>query len=195
VRSRGAAALCLAALALLGAGAAGALQDAHGFEGTWTLDREHSEDLAARITEVAGPAHLTGAKTWARDTWLPWNTDFGEPGRVGIREFLLDTVPAFDALEIRPQDGEIHITHGQAGSRIFDLGRKRAGASAMSGLTVRREARLEGRRLVLESKGKDGRFLETLTLESPTRLVYTLRLEQRLLSAPLEARLVYSGGR
>jgi hypothetical protein len=189
------ASLRLAAAVLLWAAGAGALQDERGFEGTWTLDRERSQDLAARITEVAGPAHMTGAKGWATDTWLPWNTDFAEPDRVGIREFLLDTVPAFDVLEISRRGDEIQTVHGQAGSRIFDLTRKRAGTSAMSGLTVRREAHLEGRRLVLESKGKDGRLRETLTLESPSRLVYVLRLEQRLLTAPLEARLVYSGVR
>jgi hypothetical protein len=46
--------------------------------------------------------------------------------------------------------------------------------------------------LVLESKGKDSRFTEVLTLV-PARgqLIYALRLEQKLLKAPLEASLVY----
>jgi hypothetical protein len=45
---------------------------------------------------------------------------------------------------------------------------------------------------VLESRGEEGRFLELLT-PVPTRnqLTYALRLEHKLLKAPLEVSLVY----
>jgi hypothetical protein len=166
--------------------------DPPGLAGTWRLNRALSQDLAARIKDVAGSEHMDGGPSWATETWLPWGEKFGEPERLGVREFLLATVPVFDVLEIQIGGDEVKTVHGEAASRIFDLKRARAGSSAMTGQKVTRQARLEGETLVLESKGKDGRLREDLTLEpSRARLVYVLRLEQKRLKDPLEARLVY----
>ena len=181
----------LALLVLLG-GAGAAAQDTPGIAGNWTLNRELSQDLGARIREAAGSEHMSGGPDWATETWLPWQADFGEPARLRVRDFLLATVPAFDVLQIRPRTDDVQTTHGEASVRIFNLKRKSAGTSAMTGETVQREARLDGARLVLESKGKDSRLRETLTLQRPgNRLLYELRLEQARLKRPLEARLIY----
>jgi hypothetical protein len=181
----------LAAIILLDPAFATA-QDAAPFAGTWRLNRELSEDLAGRVKEAAGSAHMAGGPKWAEETWLPWGADFSEPERLGVRELLLKAVPAFDAVEIRQDEGEIKTTHGEAGSRIFRFKRKSAGTSALGGETVKREARLEGGQLVLESRGKHSLFREVFMLDPSTqRLVYTIFLEQERLKAPLQARLVY----
>jgi hypothetical protein len=183
----------LAGLVLLSTAGAAFAQDAPGFAGTWSINRELSQDLTAQIKAVAGSDQMAGGpSTWATETWLPWKAGFGEGERLSVREFLLAAVPAFDSIEIQPGAGEIKTIHGEAGSRIFYLTRTSAGTSALSGEKVTRQARLEGPRLVLESKGKEGRFDETFTLEpGGKRLVYLIRLEQKRLKKELEARLVY----
>jgi hypothetical protein len=173
------------------AGAASA-EEVPGIAGRWALNREQSDDLGARIQAVAGSQYMSGRPSWASETWVPWSGGFSEPERLRLREFLLATVPAFDGIQIRARAEEIETTHGEAGVRLFNLKRKSAGTSMFVGETVRREARLDGPRLILESKGKDSRLRETFTLEtSGNRLVYVLRLEGSRLEAPLEARLVY----
>jgi hypothetical protein len=182
----------VAALVLFAAAAAAA-EEPPGLTGAWSLNRELSQNLAERIKAVAGSEQMAGGpRTWATETWLPWKANFGENDRLTVREFLLAAVPAFDAIEIEQGAGEVKTVHGEGASRIFNLTRKSAGTSALGGEKVERQARLEGGQLVLESKGKDGVFQETLTLESAgARVVYTLRLEQKRLKGPLEARLVY----
>lgn len=62
----------------------------------------------------------------------------------------------------------------------------------MTGERVTRQARWQGAQLVLDSKGKEGRLAEVLTpVPSRNQLTYALRLEQKLLKAPLEVSLVY----
>ena len=76
--------------------------------------------------------------------------------------------------------------------RIFNLTRASAGASAWGADKVTRQARWQGTQLVLESKGKDGQFTEVITLvPARNQLTYAVRLEQKLLEAPLEMSLVY----
>jgi hypothetical protein len=183
----------LVGLVLLATAGAAFAQDAPGFAGTWTINRELSQDLAAQINAVAGSAQMAGGpSTWATETWLPWKAGFSEGERLSVREFLLAAVPAFDSLEIQQGAVEVKTIHGEAGSRIFYLTRASAGTSAISGEKVTRQARLQGPQLVLESKGKEGRFDETFTLEpGGNRLVYVIRLDQKRLEKKLEARLVY----
>ena len=184
----------VAAFAFVLFGAVGAAaQGPPGLAGTWRLNRELSQDLSERIKAVAGSEQMSGGpRTWATETWLPWKANFGENDRLTVRDFLLAAVPAFDAIEIVQGPDEVTTVHGEGASRIFNLKRESAGTSALSGEKVKRQARLEGGRLVLESKGKDGTFEESLTPEaSGTRLVYVLHLEQKRLKGPLEARLVY----
>ncbi|HET9317962.1 MAG TPA: hypothetical protein VFQ51_20375 [Vicinamibacteria bacterium] len=172
------------------AGAAGA-EDAPGLAGTWRLNRELSQDLAGHIKAVAGSAQMSGGpQTWATETWLPWKANFGENERLTVRDFLLAAVPAFESLEIEQGADEVRTVHGEAGSRRFYLTRSSAGTSAISGETVKRQARLQGGQLLLESKGKEGEFRETFSLDGG-RLVYVLHLEQKRLEKPLDARLVY----
>ena len=189
--------LRLAASAVLCAMAALASADDARFSGAWRLNHELSQNLAKKIAAAAGKEHMSGGPEWARgtETWLPWGGKFSEPERVGVREYLLQTVPAFDAVEIQQGADEVKTTHGEAGSRRFYLKRTSAGTSDMTGETVTRAATLEGQRLVLESKGKESKLVEVLTLEpSGDRLVYQIRLEQKTLKTPLEARLVYDRG-
>ena len=184
---------------LLATAGAAAAQDGAGIMGKWTLNREQSDDLAAKIKVAAGSQYMSGGPSNTTEgTWLPWGGagNFSEAKRLSVREFLLAAVPAFAVLEIRQRGQEIQTTHGDSAVRNFNLARKSAGTSPLGGETVKREARLDGKQLALDSKGGDGRFRETLTLEgSGDRLVYVLRLEQKLLKDPLEARLVYDRAR
>jgi hypothetical protein len=185
----------LAGLVVLATAGAVAAQDAPGLSGTWTINRELSQDLAAKVKAVAGPDQMSGGpRTWATETWLPWGNDFSEPERLSVREFMLGAVPAFDSLEILQGADEVKTVHGEAGSRIFNLTRASSGSSP-GGETVTRLARLDGQQLVLESKGKESRLHEVFMLEPPNRLVYIIRLEQKRLKGPLEARLVYDRAR
>jgi len=182
----------VAVLILLSAASAAAFQDVSSFQGKWRLDHERSQDLSAHIKQAAGNAYMSGGPSWATETWIPWSADYSEHARISVREFMLSSVPVFEALEIQQHGDELTTIHGDSGSRIFNLKRASSGSSALSGQTVRREARVEAGQLVLESKGKEGRFRETFTLEEGgNRLIYVLHLEQKLLKSELDVRLVY----
>ncbi len=179
-----------AVLVLLTAAGTAAAQEAS-FGGTWRLNRQLSQDLAEHIKAVAGSAQMAGGpRTWATETWLPWKAGFGENERLSVRDFLLAAVPAFETIEIEQDAEEVRTIHGEAGSRRFYLKRTSAGTSAISGETVKRQARVEHGQLLLESKGKEGDFREAFSLEGG-RLVYVLHLDQKKLEKPLDARLVY----
>ena len=181
-----------AAVLVIVASGASAAEEAPKLSGVWKLNRELSDDLAAKIDAAAGSQYMTGGPSWAAETWFPWGTSFSEGQRVGVREFLLATVPTLQAVEIEQNARELKTIHGDSGVRIFNLTRASAGTSAMTGDKVTRQARFQGGQLVLETKGKDSTLTEVLTLV-PTRnqLTYALRLEQKLLKMPLEASLVY----
>ncbi len=182
----------LAAVLVIVASGASAAEEAPQLSGVWTLNRELSDDLAAKIDAAAGSQYMSGGPSWAAETWIPWGTSFSEGQRVGVREFLLATVPALQAVEIEQNAREVKTIHGDSGVRIFNLTRASAGTSAMTGDKVTRQARFQGGQLVLETKGKDSRLTEALTLiPARNQLTYALRLEQKLLKMPLEASLVY----
>lgn len=164
--------------------------DAPALAGRWTLDRAMSQNLSDKIKDAAGSAQMSGGPSWATETWFRWGTSFSENQRISVRDFLLATVPAFDAIEIEQGPDEVKTTHGEAGSRTFHVTRASSGTSALSGETVKRTARLDGGKLLLESKGKEGVLRESFSLEQD-RLVYMVHLEQKLFKAPLDARLVY----
>ena len=104
----------------------------------------------------------------------------------------MSTLPALETLEIEQSAQEVKTIHGEDGVRIFNLTRQSAGTSALSSQKVTRQARWQGGQLVLESKGKESRFTEVLTLvPARSQLTYAIRLEQKLLEGPLEASLVY----
>ena len=182
----------LVAFMLLLVSSASAAEDAPNLSGAWKLNRELSDDIVAKINAVAGSQYVSGGPNWAAETWFPWGTSFGEGQRLGVREFLLATVPVLQALEIEQTAREVKTIHGETGVRIFNLTRASAGTSAMSGERVTRQARWQGQQLALESKGKDSRLSELLTLvPARNQLTYALRLEQEALKAPLEVSLVY----
>jgi hypothetical protein len=184
--TRAAAALLL--LACAGRSAA----ESPDLSGVWTLNRGLSQDIKEKIKLAAGSASMSGSVSWATETWIPWTGGMSEGQRVEMREFLLATVPAFDQVEIEQTADEVKTIHGESGVRLFNLKRSTSGSSALGGQTVTRHARWEGTQLVLESKGKEGRFLELLTLvPSRNQLTYALRLEHKLLKAPLEVSLAY----
>jgi hypothetical protein len=172
--------------------AAAAGQAPPDLSGTWQLDKAASEDIAAKIKDAAGSASMSGGLSWATETWIPWGGGFHEGQRVELREVLLAAVPAMQTLQVEQTPQEVKTVHGEAGVRIFYLTRSSAGTSALGGDRVSRQAHWQGGQLVLESKGKDSRFQEVLSLGSErSRLTYALRLEHKLLKAPLEATLVY----
>jgi hypothetical protein len=182
----------LAALTLLVATGAFAAESPD-YSGTWKLNAALSQDVAAKIKTAAGSATMAGNPNFAAsDTWIPWSGGKSEGARVDLREFLLASVPALESLQIQQTPTEVTTTHGEAGVRIFNLKRASAGSSSFDGTTVSRQARFEGDKLVLESKGKDSRLLEALTLvPSRGQLTYALRFEHKLLKDPLEFSLVY----
>jgi hypothetical protein len=167
--------------------------EAPDYSGTWKLNAALSQDVVAKIKEAAGSATMAGNPNFAAsDTWIPWSGGGSEGARVDLREFLLGSVPALESLQIQQTAEEVKTTHGEAGVRIFNLKRASAGSSGFDGGTVSRQARWEDGKLVLESKGKDSRLLEALTLvPSRGQLTYALRFEHKLLKAPLEVSLVY----
>jgi hypothetical protein len=182
----------LAAVVLMLAAGASAAEETPNLAGVWKLNRELSDDLAARIDAVAGAAYMSGGPSWAAETWFPWGTSFSEGQRVGVRDFLHATVPVLAALEIEQTAREVKTIHSDVGVRIFNLTRASAGTSGMSGEKVMRQARWQGGQLVLDSKGKDSHLAEVITLvPARSQLTYALRLEQKLLKGPLEASLVY----
>jgi hypothetical protein len=185
----------LAFVSLLLAFGRPAVAETPDLSGVWNLNKALSQDIAEKIKLAAGSASMSGGVSWATETWIPWTGGFSEGQRVEMREFLLATVPALQSVEIEQTADEIKTIHGETGVRTFNLKRASSGSSAMSGETVSRQARWQGTQLVLESKGKESRLVELLTLV-PTRnqLTYALRLEHKLLKAPLEVSLVYDRG-
>jgi len=185
----------LAVVSLLLACGGPAAADPPDLNGLWNLNASLSQDIAEKIKLAAGSASMSGSVSWATETWIPWTGGFSEGQRVEMREFLLATVPALQAVEIEQSPQEVKTVHGESGVRVFNLKRSSAGSSAMTGETVTRQARWQGEQLVLESKGKESRLLELLTLV-PTRnqLNYAIRLEHKLLKQPLEVSLVYDRG-
>jgi hypothetical protein len=171
-----------------------ALAQSPDLAGVWKLNDALSQNLAEKVKAAAGPASMSGGAGFARgvDTWIPWSGGFSEPQRMELRDFLLATAPALRDLEIIQSGDEVETVHGEDGVRRFNLKRATSGTSAGSDETVTRTAHWQETQLVLESKGKDSRFLEVLT-PVPTRnqLTYALRLEHKLLKEPLEVSLVY----
>ena len=181
----------LAAVSLLAVLATPAAAEPPNLSGAWTLNPSRSENLTEKIKAAAGPESMSGGVGWATETWIPWSGGFSEPHRVEMREFLLASAPALDRVEIEQGAQEIRTTHGESGVRRFNLERRSAGRSALGGETVSREARWKGAQLELESKGKDSKLREVLTLDPAGQLTYALRLEHKLLKKPLEVSLVY----
>jgi hypothetical protein len=182
----------LAAVGLLVVCVARAGAEPPDLSGVWTLNASLSQDFAEKIKAAAGSATMSGGPSWATETWIPWTGGFSEGQRVELREFLLATVAAFQTLEIEQSAQEVKTIHGEEGVRIFNLTRASAGSSALGGEKVTRQARWQESQLVLESKGKEGRFLELLApVPERGQLSYVLRLEQKLLKEPLEVNLIY----
>ena len=182
----------LVAVLLLSVPGAISAQEAPDLSGHWALNHQLSDDVTAKIEAAAGSQYMSGGPNWATETWIPWSTGFSEGQRLGVREFLLATAPALQNLQIEQSEREVKTIHGDAGVRIFNLTRFSAGTSAMTGERVTRQARFQGGQLVLESKGKESRLTEALTsVPARNQLTYALRLEQKLLKAPLELSLVY----
>jgi hypothetical protein len=167
-------------------------EEAPSLSGVWKLNHELSGDIEGKIKAAAGSKYMSGGPSWATETWFPWGTDFSEHQRLQVRDVLLATVPALEALEIEQTAQEVKTIHGEDGVRIFNLTRASAGTSALGAEKVTRQARWQGGQLVLESKGKDSKFTEVITpVPARSQLTYAVRLEQKLLEAPLELTLVY----
>jgi hypothetical protein len=184
----------LAVLAVLLWSGGAALAQSPDLSGTWVLNEALSQKLAEKVKAAAGSESMSGSAGFAAgvDTWIPWSGGFSEPQRMELRDFLLASAPALQNLEIVQSGDEVKTIHGEDGVRLFNLKRATSGTSAGSAETVTRTARWQETQLVLESKGKESRFLEVLT-PVPTRkqLTYALRLEHKLLKEPLEVSLVY----
>jgi hypothetical protein len=179
---------------LLAALFARAQEPASALNGHWTLNRELSQDMEAKIKDAAGSQYMTGSGPgWAPpETWLPIGVKFDEHERLEVRRFLLATIPVFSDLHFDLTPAEIKTTHGEAGVRIFNLSRATAGTSTLTGEKVTRQARWEGQKLILDSKGKDSRMVESITVSTEEkRITYALHFEAKILEKTLDLNLVY----
>ena len=161
------------------------------FSGSWTINRSLSDDVAARVAEVAGADAVAGAHTFGGLTFLPRSSYGKDVDRVSLRQLLLDSVAALDHLEIEQSADEIKVMQGEEAVRNFYPKRDSAGA-ALGGGKVTRRMRFEGEQLKLESENGKNRTIELLTLV-PTRsqLIHAIHYENELLKKPLELKLVY----
>lgn len=165
------------------------------FNGQWRLNREASDDVAARIKEAAGSQYVSSAKGFGSFTILPW-TSFSEGQRVLLRDALLAGVPAFEQLEIEQKGDEVRTVHGEDGVRNFNLKRASTGTALATGEKVKREARWQGEQLVLESSSGKLRTLEVLTRYAERdQVIEVFRIEMDLLEKPIELKLVYDRAR
>jgi len=180
-------AAALPLLLLSGAGA-GAVPD---FSGSWTINKALSDDVKAKVADVAGPESIEGG-----DRTLGWNAflprDYGKGvERVNVREFLMKAVAGLEEFEIEQSPAEVKTIHGEDAVRIFNLTRPTSGSSA-AGAIVTRRTRWQGEQLVLESESADAKLTEVLTLvPSRNQLIHALRYEAKVFKKPLELSLVY----
>jgi hypothetical protein len=160
--------------------------------GSWTLNKELSGDIEARIKDAAGSQYMSSGHRSGVETWLPWGAGGGEGERVEVRAFLLAAVPALSHLQLELTPAEVKTVHGEAGARIFSLTRKNAGTSAVTGETVQRQAHWKGEQLILETRGKDSHLTEAVTpVPARRQITYALRYEAKVLEKPLDLSLVY----
>lgn len=182
----------LAAVVLLLASGTVAAEDPPDLTGGWRLNPGLSDDIEEKIKLAAGSQSMSGGPSWAAETWFPWGGGFSEGKRVGLREFLLEMKSYFEALEIEQSATEVRTIHGEDGVRNFNLTRASSGTSALGGETVTRQAHWQAQQLVLETKGKESKLVELITLvPSRNQLTYAIRFEHKLLKAPLEMSLLY----
>ena len=133
------------------------------FSGSWTINRSLSDDVAARVAEVAGPDAVAGAHTFGGITFLPRSSYGKDVDRVSLRQLLIDSVAALDHLEIEQSKDEIKVMQGEDGVRLFSTKRDSTGA-ALDGSKLTRRTRFEGEQLRLESLSDKRRTIELLTL-------------------------------
>ena len=162
------------------------------FSGSWNINKPLSDDAAAKIAEVAGPDTVAGAgRTLGWNAFLPRNYAEGVD-RVNVREFLMSAVALLEALRIEQSATEVKTIHGDDDRvRIFNLTRASSGSGA-DGVKVTRKTRWQGEQLVLESQSGDAKLVEVLTLLSErNQLLHAVHYEVKLLSKPLDVRMVY----
>jgi len=161
------------------------------FAGSWTLDHKRSDDATLRVNESAGSRYLSGAAGIGGITLFPRSSTRTEVERVELRQFLLDGLPALDAMVIEQTPAELKTVHGEDGVRIFYFGREAAGSNAAGGRLVRR-IRWQGTQIVLESESEKTKVVEIMTLlPSGDQLIHALRMESDLFEKPLDLRLFY----
>ena len=161
------------------------------FSGSWTINRGLSDDVAARVAEVAGADAVAGAHTFGGITFLPRSSYGKDVDRVSLRQLLLDSVAALEHLEIEQSPDEVKVMQGEDGVRLFYAKRDSTGV-ALDGAKLTRRMRFEGEQLKLESVSEKKRTIEVLTLvPSRSQLIHAIHYENELLKKPLELKLVY----
>ena len=192
IRSRfGPSVLVVAGLVLLGALASHAAEPPN-VSGVWKLNHELSDDADAKIKAAAGSQYVQGRPEFAAETILPWGRKFNEGERLLLRDILVGAVHELETLELEQTATEVKTIHGEAGVRIFYLKREGAGASLLTGESVKRHAEWNAEKLVLKSAGGKTKTHEVFTL-APDRkqLVHLLHVEMDLLKHAIDLRLVY----
>ena len=161
------------------------------FSGSWTINRSLSDDVAARVAEVAGPDDVAAPATLGGWSFLPRSSYGKDVDRVNLRQLLLDSVATLEHLEIEQSKDELKVMQGEERVRIFYVKRDSTGAS-LDGSKLTRRMSFEGEQLKLESVSDKKRTIELLTLV-PTRsqLIHAIHYENELLKKPLELKLVY----
>jgi hypothetical protein len=162
------------------------------FTGKWRIDKTRSDDVQARIEEVAGPGQVkSGGATGL--TILPEGNTRSEVERVELREWMLGVAKNLDVLEVEQSPSEIKLYEGE-GLRTFYFGREHVRQDSR-GRKLKCQIRWQGPQLVLEESGDKHqmKLTEVLTLvPSTSQLIHVVRFENDLLAKPLEVRLVYA---
>jgi hypothetical protein len=167
-------ALAVTTVAVTLSGAARAA-DAPSLGGDWTLNRELSQDLAAKIVAVTGGDQ---AKS---------DPDLGR-----ARDELLELARRGDTLEIELGKDQVQMAYANDDVRIFYPGREHTRERAGLG-KIRALSRWEGGSLVIEQALAGGaKSVETYSLiDDGRRMAVMLKLEAKRLREPLTARIVY----
>jgi hypothetical protein len=161
------------------------------FSGTWAINHSLSDNVAAKVAEVAGPDDVAGAKTFGGLTFLPRKSYYEDVERVNLRQLLLDSVAALDTLEIEQSHEKIKIMQGDEAVRIFYFSRASTG-EGLSGDVLTRRVTFKGQQLHLESESGKQKTIELLTLvPSRNQLIHAIHYQSDLLKKPLDLKLLY----
>lgn len=185
---------CLAALTLAAAvpvGASAAPQATQtDFSGYWRFDPARSDDIRAKIEEVAGPAQMRGD---SRFRIIARGGGADEVDRVELRAWMLELAgnPERELLEIEHSAREFVTGFGDNARRYYFS--RKSTRQTETGEILKASIREgdEPGQLVIEEEGDDSHIWEVYTLlPDGQTLIVALRWENDRLEGAVDVRLV-----